>query len=59
DRGWVGDNPFIFLDTAKLQGTGWKPELTIEQGVRRTVRYLVENPWLFEERERKEKEARP
>lgn len=59
DRGWVGDNPFIFLDTAKLQATGWKPELTIEQGVRRTVRYLVENSWLFEERERKEKEARP
>ncbi|HYV43800.1 MAG TPA: NAD-dependent epimerase/dehydratase family protein [Myxococcaceae bacterium] len=59
DRGWVGDNPFIFLDTAKLQATGWKPELTIEQGVRRTVRYLVENPWLFEEREKKEKEVRP
>ncbi|HVE82989.1 MAG TPA: NAD-dependent epimerase/dehydratase family protein [Myxococcales bacterium] len=62
DRGWVGDNPFIFLDTQKLQATGWKPELTIEEGVRRTVRFLVKNEWLFTEREQKEqkeqKEAR-
>ncbi|HEY8208310.1 MAG TPA: NAD-dependent epimerase/dehydratase family protein [Myxococcaceae bacterium] len=58
DRGWVGDNPFIFLDTAKLQATGWRPELTIEEGVRRTVRYLVANGWLFEEREQKEQEVR-
>ncbi|HZN94051.1 MAG TPA: NAD-dependent epimerase/dehydratase family protein [Myxococcales bacterium] len=59
DRGWVGDNPFIFLDTARLQATGWKPELTIEEGVRRTVRYLTANGWLFAEREQNEKEARP
>ena len=24
-HGWVGDNPFIFLDTAKIRATGWKP----------------------------------
>ncbi len=22
DRGWIGDNPFIFLDTTKIQATG-------------------------------------
>ena len=24
DRGWIGDNPFIFLDTTKVRATGWK-----------------------------------
>src|SRR5437764_278532 len=24
DRGWVGDNPFIFLDTTRIQKTGWR-----------------------------------
>ncbi len=50
DRGWIGDNPFIFLETSKIRGLGWKPDLTIEQGVRRTVRYLQSNPWLLDER---------
>jgi len=48
DRGWVGDNPFIYLDTAKLRALGWRPKLSIEQGVRRTVEYLRSNPWLLE-----------
>jgi len=39
-RGWVGDNPFIFLDTKKLRATGWKAELTIEQAILRTVQWL-------------------
>ncbi|MEO7208686.1 MAG: NAD-dependent epimerase/dehydratase family protein [Steroidobacteraceae bacterium] len=40
DRGWVGDNPFIFLDTSKICALGWKPKLTIRQGVIRTLDYL-------------------
>ena len=48
DRGWIGDNPFIFLDTARIQATGWKPKLTIEQGIVRTLRWLQENPWVYE-----------
>ena len=51
DRGWIGDSPFIFLDTAKIRSLGWKPKLTIRQGVERTVDYLRQNPWLFESRE--------
>lgn len=47
DRGWVGDNPFIFLDTKKIRGLGWKPEFSIERAVERTVDYLVDNPWVF------------
>lgn len=47
NRGWVGDNPFIFLDTKKIRSTGWEPELTIKDGVEKTVRYLSTEPWLF------------
>ena len=25
DRGWIGDNPFIFLDTRRIRALGWKP----------------------------------
>jgi UDP-glucose 4-epimerase len=49
-RGWVGDSPFIFLDTKKIQGTGWKPRLTIEQGIVRTLRWLEANRWVYEAR---------
>ena len=50
DRGWIGDNPFIFLDTKKIQSLGWKPKVSIEDGVVRTVRWLRENEWVFEAR---------
>ena len=49
-RGWVGDNPFIFLDTKKIQGTGWKTSLTIEQGIKRTLQWLQANQWVYETR---------
>ena len=50
NRGWVGDNPFIFLDTKKIQATGWKPSLTIEQGIVRTLQWLQQNQWVYENR---------
>jgi UDP-glucose 4-epimerase len=53
DRGWIGDNPFIFLDTKKIQATGWKPRLTIEQGIIRTLRWLEANRWVYETRAQK------
>jgi UDP-glucose 4-epimerase len=53
DRGWVGDNPFIFLETKKIQATGWKPALTIDQGILRTLRWLKENRWVYEQRDGK------
>jgi UDP-glucose 4-epimerase len=40
ERGWVGDNPFIFLDTRKIRALGWKPTLSIHQGVIQTLGYL-------------------
>jgi len=50
NRGWVGDNPFIFLDTKKIQATGWKTSLTIEQGIVRTLQWLQQNQWVYEQR---------
>ncbi|MBT8562118.1 NAD-dependent epimerase/dehydratase family protein [Polynucleobacter paneuropaeus] len=51
DRGWIGDNPFIFLDTKRIQSLGWSPKLSIQEGVIKTVQYLRDNEWVFEARE--------
>lgn len=48
DRGWVGDNPFIFLDCSAFRALGWRPKLSIEQAVVRTVRYLQKHPEIVE-----------
>jgi UDP-glucose 4-epimerase len=50
ERGWIGDNPFIYLDTTKIRALGWKPRLTIREGVIRTLDYLQANPWVLEAR---------
>ena len=50
ERGWVGDNPFIFLETKKVQSTGWQTELTIQQGIIRTLQWLQQNQWVYENR---------
>jgi UDP-glucose 4-epimerase len=50
DRGWIGDNPFILLDTGKIRATGWNPKLTIEQGIIRTLEWLEANKWVYESR---------
>lgn len=49
NKGWIGDNPFIYLDTKKVRSLGWKPKYTIEQAVVRTVDYILENEWLLEQ----------
>ena len=50
DRGWIGDNPFIFLDTKRITALGWKPKLTIKDGIIKTLSYLRDNNWVFKER---------
>jgi len=47
DRGWVGDNPFIFLDTKRIRALGWRPEFSIQESVERTVDWLVGNQWVY------------
>jgi UDP-glucose 4-epimerase len=48
DRGWIGDNPFIWLDTGRIQSTGWRPKIGIRQAIERTVDYLVAHPSVLE-----------
>lgn len=43
-RGWLGDSPFVHLDITKLTKLGWQPKISIEEGVRRTVNYLLLHP---------------
>jgi UDP-glucose 4-epimerase len=50
ERGWVGDNPFIYLDTARIRTLGWRPQLSIEEGVLKTVAFLRDNEWLMDGR---------
>lgn len=44
ERGWIGDNPFIYLDTQKVRALGWKPKYSISEGVIKTVEFLEQNP---------------
>jgi UDP-glucose 4-epimerase len=50
ERGWIGDNPFIFLDTKAIRALGWKPKLSIKEGVIQTIRYLRKHPKLLAQR---------
>lgn len=50
ERGWIGDSPFIFLDTQRVRALGWQPKLSIREAVVKTVQYLQGQPWLLERR---------
>jgi len=39
--GWVGDQPVVLLSTKRVEAAGWKPETGIEDGIKRTIRYLM------------------
>lgn len=43
DRGWIGDNPFIFLDCLSIRSLGWVPKVTIKDAVIKTLQYLQKN----------------
>jgi len=47
ERGWIGDNPFIFLDISKIRALGWRPKLSIKEAVIRTLKYLQTNQELL------------
>ena len=46
ERGWVGDNPFIWLDCNKINSEGWIPKLSISQSIRKTVNWIKNNEWI-------------
>jgi UDP-glucose 4-epimerase len=50
NRGWIGDNPFIYLDTSRIRALGWTPKLSIREAVLRTVDYLQQHPTMIETR---------
>ena len=50
DRGWIGDNPFIFLDCSRVRKLGWQPTRSIQESVQQTISYLHKNNWLLEKR---------
>ena len=50
ERGWIGDNPFIFLDCSRMRRLGWEPRYTVREAVIRTVDFLAANQWLLTNR---------
>lgn len=46
-RGWVGDSPFIFLNSDRIRALGWAPQLGIRDSVHRTVEFLQNNEWVL------------
>ena len=48
ERGWIGDNPFVFLKTDKIRSLGWKQKYTIKEGIEKTVDFLSDNRWVFD-----------
>lgn len=50
NKGWVGDNPFIYLDTSKIRSLDWANKLSIRQSVEKTADWLLANQWVFEAR---------
>lgn len=47
NKGWIGDNNFVYLDNKKLKQLGWKPKLSFREGIKKTVTYLQDNPQLL------------
>lgn len=48
ERGWIGDSPLIALDCTRIRALGWRPRLSIREGVIKTMKYLQANEWLQE-----------
>ena len=49
-RGWIGDNPLIYLDTSRIRSRGWRPKRSIREAVELTVDWLDANRWIFAKR---------
>lgn len=40
-RGWVGDNPVVYLSTERIKALGWKPKASPEDAIRLTARWTL------------------
>jgi UDP-glucose 4-epimerase len=50
DRGWIGDNPFIWLECSRMRALGWSARFSIREAVVQTLEYLQSERWLLEKR---------
>lgn len=41
DRGWKGDVPIVRLDTKRIQGLGWRCELSTREALRRSMLAMI------------------
>ncbi len=47
NKGWVGDAPKLTPDPTKLRSLAWGPTITVEQAVKKTVGWMLENREIF------------
>lgn len=47
-RGWIGDNPFTWLDIDRALSAGWETTMSIESSIRQTVAWLRDNAHLLD-----------
>ena len=40
-RGWVGDNPVVYLSTKRIKALGWRPKTSPEEAIRLTARWTL------------------
>ena len=40
-RGWVGDNPVVYLSTKKIKALGWKPKKSPSEAIRLTAKWTL------------------
>jgi len=40
-RGWIGDNPLVQLSLDKIKNLGWRPIISSEEAIRRTIRWTL------------------
>ncbi|MDA4135984.1 MAG: NAD-dependent epimerase/dehydratase family protein [Thaumarchaeota archaeon] len=41
-RGWVGDNPVVYLSIKKIQELGWSPKMSAGDTIRLTARWTID-----------------
>jgi UDP-glucose 4-epimerase len=40
-RGWIGDNPVVYLSAERIRGLGWRPKTSPKEAIRLTARWTL------------------
>jgi UDP-glucose 4-epimerase len=48
--GWRGDSKYSFVDTTRIKSLGWKPTVSIPEGIVLTLKWLQKNEWILDQR---------